>query len=326
MSAQKKMILNGTISIFQLIFLFYFWKSLTPKDLAALSQEERLKVMDLVKSGTCSAEDAIKKIKMGTALKGSATGAKSTYENFIPGMFKKKEPAAADSSPAATLKNKASAKSFKGTDKNPMGRDRNKAVKKTLGRLYLAVAIKQTESFSLLHLTVKEAKDLSSERKGDEVCDAYVKMHLLTDPGKAPKQKTDVAPKTNDPKWDKDFTWEINKKSDMDSVRLHVSIWDNKSMGRNQFLGGMSFALSEIADKEVPDIGWFKLLDKQKADRTYQPFRTKAAGAAGSALAMATLKIAEVVKPAEKKAEPKKVEPKKVEPKKVDAKGKTLKV
>lgn len=105
--------------------------------------------------------------------------------------------------------------------------------------------------------------------------DPYVKLYLLPDVTKQTKKKTAVHKGTRNPIFNEQFTWEIRTGTDLESKRLHISVWDDQTWKRNQFMGAMSFSLAEIADPETLCNGWFKLLDEKKGEFQSIPYRPK---------------------------------------------------
>ena len=270
--------------------------TLTPKDLEGLSEDDQMAVMNMVKDGEMTLDQAIAKVKAKTKARDNTTLAKK-YENFVLGMFKKKT---TDEKEGKEKDKKDTKKKDKKGGKDEAGaaaaaavedeaaggnrRARNKAVKKNRGRLLLTLTVQKASVFSVLVIGVKEGRDLAATRK-DDSADPYVKMYIVPDNSKETKRKTQVRKNTLNPMFSENFSWEIRSGTDLESHRLHISVWDNKRLGRNEFMGGMSFSLAEIFDDEVPSSGWFKLLDKQKAELQYVPFRAPRAAAGAAAAA-----------------------------------------
>ncbi len=256
--------------------------TLTPKDLLSMSQDDQMAVMNMVKDGEMTLDQAIAKVKAKTKAK-ETTIAKKAYENIVLGMFRKKDDKEKSEKKGKEKEDKkkkdeapsgAAAAAAAGGEEDGVGgrRARNRAVRKNRGRLLLTLTVQKASVFSVLVLGVKEGRDLAPTRK-DDSADPYVKMYIVPDSSKETKRKTQVRKNTLNPMFSENFSWEIRTGTDLESHRLHISVWDNKTLGRNEFMGGMSFSLAEIFDDEVPNSGWFKLLDKQKAELQYVPFR-----------------------------------------------------
>jgi Ca2+-dependent lipid-binding protein len=118
--------------------------------------------------------------------------------------------------------------------------------------------------------------------------DPYLKVYLLPDASKQTKKKTTVHKGTRNPIFNEQLTWEIRTGTDLESKRLHISVWDDQTWKRNQFMGAMSFSLAEIWDPETTTTGWFKLLDEKKGEIQNIPYRPKRLADQQAAAAAAT--------------------------------------
>lgn len=244
-----------------------------------MSSDDQMAVMNMVKDGEMTLDQAIAKVKAKTKAR-ETTIAKKAYENIVLGMFSRKKEDKEEKKKSKDDKKKSdapaagAAAAAGAAEEDGLGgrRARNKAMRKNRGRLLLTLTVQKASVFSVLVLGVKEGRDLAATRK-DDSADPYVKMYIVPDSSKETKRKTQVRKNTLNPMFSENFSWEIRAGTDLESHRLHISVWDNKTLGRNEFMGGMSFSLAEIFDDEVPNSGWFKLLDKQKAELQYVPFR-----------------------------------------------------
>jgi len=217
---------------------------LSLSDLSALGAEDRIAVMNMVKEGEVTIDQAIAKVKAEVLFKEQAKLGLTLGQSNIA---------------------------------------RRGAVncKKYRGRMKVKLRLEKSGKSLSLVCDLEDCRDLLPTKRTGAM-DPFIKLFIAPDGTKKETQvqKTSVHKDTKNPIFNEGYSWEIKSDCDEARTRLNIHVYDSNGFLRKaDFIGGMSFSVKEIKTAEKPIIGWFRLMDDKLCyndNRKYELKKKKA--------------------------------------------------
>uniref|UniRef100_A0A095AMW2 Contactin-3 n=1 Tax=Schistosoma haematobium TaxID=6185 RepID=A0A095AMW2_SCHHA len=134
------------------------------------------------------------------------------------------------------------------------------------GRIFLKISWQENR----FAVEVKEGRNLIP-MDPNGLADPYVKIKFGPTDELGRKFRTKTIKSNLNPIWDEKFT--IDLRPDDESKRLHFEVWDWDRTSRDDFMGALSFGVTELIKKPIDC--WFKLLSQEEGEYYSIPCTTE---------------------------------------------------
>ncbi|CAH8640615.1 unnamed protein product [Schistosoma intercalatum] len=134
------------------------------------------------------------------------------------------------------------------------------------GRIFLKISWQENRFL----VEVKEGRNLIP-MDPNGLADPYVKIKFGPTDELGRKFRTKTIKSNLNPIWDEKFT--IDLRPDDESKRLHFEVWDWDRTSRDDFMGALSFGVTELIKKPIDC--WFKLLSQEEGEYYSIPCTTE---------------------------------------------------
>ncbi|VDL91964.1 unnamed protein product [Schistocephalus solidus] len=111
-----------------------------------------------------------------------------------------------------------------------------------------------------IRIFMKQARQITPANAKSCLSDTYVKTYLLPDRTKASKRKTSLRKNTLNPVFNEELVYHFPR-CDLAYRTLQVSLWHQRAIGANLFLGEVLLPLAEFQFSATPE--WYTLQDRQ---------------------------------------------------------------
>eukprot|EP00041_Stephanoeca_diplocostata_P027565 m.760612 g.760612 ORF g.760612 m.760612 type:complete len:786 (+) comp23200_c2_seq1:185-2542(+) len=202
-------------------------KLLLPSELSQLGAEDRIAVLNMVKEGEATVEEAIAKFKAEVMFRGALRGGKL----------------------GVNLNRRGAVKKYRGR--------LNIAIRFEKSGANHALVVDLEDARDLL----------PTKNTGDMSPFAKMFLSVEGSKKEIKVNKTSVHDDTRNPIFREGYSWEIRAKMNHSNTRINIQLLDSAGRFRKaKFLGGMSFLLADIKELPGSRLnGWYRLLDERRA-------------------------------------------------------------